>query len=76
MLYEVITGLEDADCLSLDSPFDYRNHALLWVPEGMTEPRDPRFLDCMLEQVLPVLVITSYSIHYTKLYEHGGTGVS
>jgi len=48
-------GLEDADCLSLDSPFDYRNHALLWVPEGMPEPRDPRFLDCMLEQVLPVL---------------------
>jgi ATP-dependent DNA helicase DinG len=48
-------GLGDADCLKLDSPFDYPRHALLWLPTGLPEPRHPEFLPCMLEQVLPVM---------------------
>jgi ATP-dependent DNA helicase DinG len=48
-------GLDDADCLALESPFDYPNNALMWLPPGLPEPRDPNFLSLLLEQVLPVL---------------------
>ncbi|MFC1701776.1 ATP-dependent DNA helicase [Pseudomonadota bacterium] len=48
-------GLQDADTLNLDSPFDYKNHALMWLPEGLPEPRDPSFVPLLLEQVRPVL---------------------
>jgi len=48
-------GLHDADTLNLDSPFDYANHALLWLPENLPEPREPGFVPQLLEQVVPVL---------------------
>ena len=48
-------GLEDADCALLESPFDYPNNALMWLPESLPEPRDPQFLTLLLEQVIPVL---------------------
>jgi ATP-dependent DNA helicase DinG len=48
-------GLEDADTLKLDSPFDYPDNALLWFPGHLPEPRDPEFLDRLLDQVRPVL---------------------
>lgn len=48
-------GLEDADTLKLDSPFDYPNNALLWFPEHLPEPRDPEYLETLLERILPVL---------------------
>ena len=48
-------GLQDADTLNLDSPFDYRNHALMWLPKDLPEPREPSFVPALLETVLPVL---------------------
>jgi len=48
-------GLEDAETLNLDSPFDYPNHALMWLPEGLPEPREPSFVPELLQQVQPVL---------------------
>ncbi len=48
-------GLQDADTLNLDSPFDYENHALLWLPEDLPEPREPEFVPALLETVRPVL---------------------
>ena len=48
-------GLQDADTLNLDSPFDYENHALLWLPEDLPEPREPSFVPELLAQVRPVL---------------------
>lgn len=48
-------GLADAETLQLDSPFDYANNALLWLPEGLPEPRDPEFVPLLLKQVEPVL---------------------
>jgi len=48
-------GLQDADTLNLDSPFDYQNHALMWLPEGLPEPREPSFVPELLAQVQPVL---------------------
>ncbi len=48
-------GLQDADTLNLDSPFDYENNALMWLPVGLPEPREPSFVPELLEQVRPVL---------------------
>jgi len=48
-------GLQDADTLNLDSPFDYQNNALLWLPENLPEPREPSFVAELLETVRPVL---------------------
>ena len=48
-------GLQDADTLNLDSPFDYENHALMWLPTGLPEPREPSFVPALLQQVHPVL---------------------
>jgi ATP-dependent DNA helicase DinG len=48
-------GLADAETLQLESPFDYRENALLWLPEGLPEPRDPEFVPALLEEVIPLL---------------------
>ena len=48
-------GLQEADTLNLDSPFDYQNHALMWLPEDLPEPREPSFVPDLLRQVKPVL---------------------
>ncbi len=48
-------GLQDADTLNLDSPFDYENQALLWLPNSLPEPRESSFVPALLEQVRPVL---------------------
>ncbi len=42
-------GLEDAGTLSLDSPFDFQNNALFYIPEGLPEPNDPSYTDRMLD---------------------------
>jgi ATP-dependent DNA helicase DinG len=48
-------GLDDATTLQLDSPFDYANNAVLWLPEHIPEPREPDFVPALLEQVIPLL---------------------
>jgi ATP-dependent DNA helicase DinG len=48
-------GLADADTLQLDSPFDYPRNARLWLPDGLPEPRDPKFLQALLDEVVPLL---------------------
>jgi ATP-dependent DNA helicase DinG len=48
-------GLEDADTLQLDSPFDYPNNALMWLPDQLPEPRDSEFVPALLDIVVPLL---------------------
>ncbi len=48
-------GLNDARTLLLDSPFDYPNNALMWLPEHLPEPRDAEFVPALLEMVIPLL---------------------
>jgi len=42
-------GLEAARTLQLDSPFDYRNNALFYLPKGLPEPAAPEFTERMLD---------------------------
>jgi len=48
-------GLEEAETLQLDSPFDFRKNALFYVPEGMPEPSDPVYTERMLEHAEQVI---------------------
>ena len=48
-------GLDDAQTLQLDSPFDYPNNALMWLPEHLPEPRELEFVPALLEIVVPLL---------------------
>ena len=48
-------GLDDAETLQLDSPFDYPNKALMWLPDELPEPRDPEFVPALLDIAVPLL---------------------
>jgi ATP-dependent DNA helicase DinG len=41
-------GLEDAHLLQLESPFDYRNNALLYLPDDMPDPNQPAYVDAVV----------------------------
>jgi ATP-dependent DNA helicase DinG len=48
-------GLEDANTLKLDSPFDFHNHALFYVPEGLPEPGHESYTDTMLDHAEQII---------------------
>lgn len=48
-------GLEELKTLRLDSPFDYRQQARLWLPPGLPEPNDPSYTGQAAEAMLPVI---------------------
>ncbi len=48
-------GLDDAQTLQLDSPFDYRNNALLYLPADMPEPHERHYTDAVVEVAREVL---------------------
>ncbi len=53
--YAAGLGLEDAHTLLLDSPYDFRKNALLYLPPSMPEPNSDQFqqavVDCVREVV-------------------------
>ena len=54
--YTQLVGLEaDTPFDTWDSPFDYFNQAVLYVPEGMPLPKEEGFVDALFDQVLPIL---------------------
>lgn len=48
-------GLEDCRELQVDSPFDYRHNALLYLPEGLPEPQHATYTSAIVEKIKPVL---------------------
>ncbi len=48
-------GLQDAQTQLWDSPFDYRSHALFYVPPDMPEPNNPAYVEAVVAAALPVL---------------------
>ncbi|MGD8312489.1 MAG: ATP-dependent DNA helicase [Gammaproteobacteria bacterium] len=48
-------GLEDAKTLKLDSPFDYRGNALLYLPADMPPPNESRHTDAVVDCAREVL---------------------
>ena len=51
-------GLAGATTLLVGSPFDHARQAVLYLPKGMPEPRDPAFAPRALEEIEALLEIT------------------
>jgi ATP-dependent DNA helicase DinG len=52
-LHEI--GLKEAETAVWDSPFDYENQALLYVPEAMPDPNSPGYTEAVVAAALPLL---------------------
>ena len=48
-------GLPAAQAHSWESPFDYANHALLYVPKGMPEPNTAEYTQAVVAAALPAI---------------------
>ncbi|MFK8077303.1 MAG: ATP-dependent DNA helicase [Granulosicoccus sp.] len=48
-------GLQDTRELQVDSPFDYRHNALLYLPEDLPEPQSSAYTSSIIEKIKPVL---------------------
>ena len=48
-------GLEGAHTLRMESPFDYPNQALLFVPRGLPAPQSPDFLPQFVSTLMPLI---------------------
>jgi ATP-dependent DNA helicase DinG len=48
-------GLDDAQTLLLDSPFDYRRNALLYLPNAMPDPNERDYTDAVVSVARDVL---------------------
>jgi ATP-dependent DNA helicase DinG len=48
-------GVADAETLSLPSPFDYGRQALMYLPGGLTDPRDAAYTRGVVDAALPLL---------------------
>jgi ATP-dependent DNA helicase DinG len=62
-------GLVDARELKLDSPFDFQQQALLYLPANLPDPNSPSYMPRLLDAAIPVieacggrtfLLVTSY----------------
>ena len=48
-------GIENANELKLDSPFDYWHHALMYAPPDIPLPHEHGFVEAVVEASLPVI---------------------
>jgi ATP-dependent DNA helicase DinG len=48
-------GLPDARCVRIESPFDYREQALIFLPKGLPEPQAPGYTAEFLSACAPLL---------------------
>ncbi|MFT7461535.1 MAG: ATP-dependent DNA helicase DinG, partial [Planctomycetota bacterium] len=53
-----LLGLEDIKARSWDSPFNFKKQALLYLPQGLPDPRDQGYTEEVIERALPVLALT------------------
>ena len=51
-------GVVDAHELRLPSEFNYQEQAILYLPRGMPDPRQPRFAEAVAEEVAELLRVT------------------
>ena len=53
--YQAEMGLPQARAMCWDSPFDYSQQALLYVPQNMPEPNSPGYTEAVVQAVLPLI---------------------
>jgi ATP-dependent DNA helicase DinG len=53
--YQAEMGLTEARTACWDSPFNYPEQALLYVPQDMPEPNTPAYTDAVVQAALPLI---------------------
>jgi len=53
--YQAQLGLEAAETVTWDSPFDYENQALLYVPLDMPDPNGNGYTEAVVNAAMPVI---------------------
>jgi len=53
--YQAEMGLAEARTACWDSPFNYPEQALLYVPQQMPEPNTPNYTDAVVQAALPLI---------------------
>lgn len=48
-------GVGDARSAVWESPFDFENHARLFLPSGLPDPASPGFIHALMDQAVPAL---------------------
>ncbi|OUV63437.1 MAG: hypothetical protein CBC79_01850 [Gammaproteobacteria bacterium TMED119] len=48
-------GLDDAECVMCDSPFDYPKQARLYLPQLPVQPNDPSYTEQVVSRSMPLL---------------------
>jgi ATP-dependent DNA helicase DinG len=48
-------GLESAETLLLPSPFEFQKQALLYLPRGLPDPKNPYYYEVLIDKVLPLI---------------------
>ncbi|VAW36387.1 DinG family ATP-dependent helicase YoaA [hydrothermal vent metagenome] len=58
------TGFFNSDTLLVDSPFDYANHAMIYVPKDVPDANDISFNQAICEHVLPLIAQTKGGVFF------------
>jgi len=48
-------GVENAETAHWDSPFNFRDNSVLYLPEGLPEPNSTQHVEAVVEKSLPIL---------------------
>ncbi|MDX1389970.1 MAG: ATP-dependent DNA helicase, partial [Acidobacteriota bacterium] len=56
--FQTRLGLDDAETLVVESPFDHRKQAVLYLPPRMPEPREREFIPRVVEEVRALLELS------------------
>jgi ATP-dependent DNA helicase DinG len=58
------TGFHDSETLLVDSPFDYENNAMIYVPRNVPDANDFNFNQQICEHVLPLIEQTKGGVFF------------
>lgn len=62
--YQTETGFIESETLLLDSPFDYENNAMIYVPKDVPDANDFKFNREICEHVLPLIEQTKGGVFF------------
>ena len=55
MMYKIRTMRQNAEAISVDSPFDYTRQARLYIPQGLPDPRQLDYTRAVVAKALPII---------------------
>lgn len=53
--FQASLGLDTAKCMQLNSPFDYRQQSLMYLPSPLPDPQDSTYLHKVIAAAVPVI---------------------